>query len=164
LLAYFIQQLQDERETQRAWDSYHAIRRFAEGEACRHRQICLHFGETPKWEKCNACDICAAVPDWFDLKRAREVSRPPAARRVSPAPDSAMLTHMREWRRTFARQRGVPAFMILNDASLADLCAREPENLNDLLSVIGIGEKKAQSFGKEILKALHEFGSRASKS
>jgi ATP-dependent DNA helicase RecQ len=164
LLTYFIQQLQDESEKQRAWDSYHAIRRFAEGEACRHRQICLHFGETPKWESCNACDICAPVPDWFELRpeiARRSQSPTPSARRpVSAAPDSALLRHMREWRRAFARQRGVPAFMILNDASLADLCLREPETHEDLLSVNGIGEKKAQSFGKEILKALHEYKSR----
>jgi hypothetical protein len=30
----------------------------------------------------------------------------------------------------------------------------------DLLSVTGIGEKKAQSFSKEILRALHEFALR----
>ena len=50
------------------------------------------------------------------------------------------------------RQRGVPAFMILNDASLADLCRREPQSLDDLLEVTGIGEKKAQRRSrKEIL-------------
>jgi ATP-dependent DNA helicase RecQ len=162
LLTYFIQQLQDEKERQRAWESYHAMRRFTEGEACRHRQICLHFGETPKWETCNACDICAEVPDWFELKPevARGLAHGRSARSVSSAPDSALLRYMREWRRTFARQRGVPAFMILTDASLMDLCNREPETHDDLLAVTGIGAKKAQSFGKEILTALHEFRSR----
>jgi ATP-dependent DNA helicase RecQ len=67
---------------------------------------------------------------------------------------------MREWRRGFARQRGVPAFMILNDASLADLCCKEPRTLRDLLDVTGIGEKKAQSFGNEILAELHHFSLR----
>ena len=67
---------------------------------------------------------------------------------------------MREWRRGFARQRGVPAFMILNDASLADLCRKEPDSLEALLGVTGIGEKKAQSFGKEILTELRNFALR----
>jgi ATP-dependent DNA helicase RecQ len=67
---------------------------------------------------------------------------------------------MREWRRGFARSRGVPAFMILNDASLTDLCLKEPYNMEDLLEVSGIGEKKAQSFGHEILRALNDFYSR----
>src|SRR5579863_8150822 len=153
LLAWFNQQIADSQERQRAWDSYHAIRRFAEGEGCRHRQICLHFGETPKWDRCNACDICAPQLDWMSADREPRVSETPKRRsKVSAQPDSALLQHMREWRRGFAKQRGVPAFMILNDASLADLCRKEPRKLDDLLEVTGIGEKKAQSFGKEILK------------
>lgn len=153
LLAYFIQKMEDQREQRLAWDSYHAIRRFAEGELCRHRQICLHFGETPKWERCDACDICAPNPEWFTLTPEKVHHRESKSKQA----DSAMLQHLREWRRVFAKQRGVPAFMILNDASLADLCRKEPETHEDLLEVLGIGEKKAQSFGKEILKALHRF-------
>jgi ATP-dependent DNA helicase RecQ len=159
LLAYFIQQLHDSSERQRAWDSYNGIRKFAESPVCRHRQICLHFGETPKWERCDACDVCAPELDWFIAPRAV----PAAARvrsRASTAPDSALLGHMREWRRIFARHRGVPAFMILNDASLADLCRKEPATLDDLLEVTGIGERKAQSFGREILDALSKFSAR----
>jgi ATP-dependent DNA helicase RecQ len=156
LLAYFNQRIADSQERQRAWDSYHAIRKFAEGNVCRHRQICLHFGETPKWECCNACDICTAELEWMSAPEKR-VSSMPVARRASPQPDSALLQHMREWRRDFAKKRGVPAFMILNDASLADLCRKEPQTIEDLLEVTGIGEKKAQSFGKEILTVLHKF-------
>jgi ATP-dependent DNA helicase RecQ len=164
LLAWFTQQIADPQERQRAWDSYHAIRKFAEGDVCRHRQICLHFGETPKWERCNACDICALQLDWMCARRepdARRISEMPRARgKVSAQTDSALLQHMREWRRGFARQRGVPAFMILNDASLADLCRKEPQNLDELLEVTGIGEKKAQSFGKEILTTIRNFSVR----
>ena len=49
LLVHFIQQLQDEEEKSRAWQRYRVMRRFVEGAECRHRQICLYFGETPKW-------------------------------------------------------------------------------------------------------------------
>ncbi len=153
LLAYFIQNMKDAQEQRRAWDAYRAIRRFAEGRVCRHREICLHFGETPKWENCGACDVCAPELGW--IAAGERKARP--APRISAQPDSALLQHMREWRRRFARERGVPAFMILNDASLADLCRREPSNLSELMEVIGIGERKAESFGHEILSALHEF-------
>ena len=172
LLAYFNQKIMDEQERQRAWESYHSIRNFAESNECRHRKICLHFGETPKWEKCNACDVCAAAPEWMATPAPRvqtaraqhtasrdgEAARP--RRAVSNVPESALQQYMREWRRTFAKQRGVPAFMILTDASLTDLCSREPTTFEELLEVTGIGERKAQSFGKEILIALHEFATR----
>jgi ATP-dependent DNA helicase RecQ len=162
LLAYFIQNTKDVQEQRRSWDAYHAIRRFAENRVCRHRQICLHFGQTPKWETCGACDVCAAELDWMHPKEMhpKETKAAAVAARVSAQPDSALLQHMREWRRRFARERGVPAFMILNDASLADLCRKEPAEMGDLLEVIGIGERKAESFGREILNALHDFSVR----
>ncbi len=152
LLAYFNGKIAAGDERQRAWDSYHAIRKFAESGECRHRQICLHFGETPKWEKCNACDVCAAEPGWMAAPKPR--------RAASNVPDSALQQYMREWRRGFAKQRGVPAFMILTDASLVDLCAPEPSTFEELTEVSGIGERKAQSFAKEILTALHDFAAR----
>ncbi len=155
LLAYFIQNMKDREEQRRSWDAYRAIRRFAESAECRHRQICLHFGETPKWESCGSCDVCASELDWM-----RADQKPIRRAAVAPAPDSELLEHMREWRRKFAKERGMPAFMILNDASLADLCRKEPSTLDDLLEVVGIGERKAQSFGKQILNALHEFAVR----
>jgi ATP-dependent DNA helicase RecQ len=154
LLAYFNNQIADPQEKQRAWDSYHAVRRFAESDVCRHRQICLHFGETPKWERCDACDVCATQLEWM-AARERPISVMP--RVTSAPPEPALLQHMRVWRREFARRRGVPAFMILNDAALADLCHKEPATIPELLAVSGIGEKKAQSFGADILAELHRF-------
>ena len=170
LLAYFIQQMQDPVEQERGWQAYHVMRRFAEGGQCRHRQICLHFGETPKFENCGACDVCSGELDWMEAQPSRPFPRRKAlatAPVAAPTPkprratisqsDTALVKHMREWRRRFAQQRGVPAFMILTDASLTDLCRREPSTFDELLEVSGIGEKKAQSFGAELLRALNEF-------
>ena len=72
LLAYFIDSLNDPAEKERAWQRYHAMRRFAEASHCRHRQICTHFGETPKWETCSMCDVCAALPEWMTAPPAAE--------------------------------------------------------------------------------------------
>ncbi len=38
---------------------------FAESARCRHLQICTHFGQTPKWERCEMCDVCGNVPEWL---------------------------------------------------------------------------------------------------
>ena len=53
LLAHFIGQISDPAEKERAWQRYHEIRGFVESKRCRHLQICMHFGETPKWT-----DVC----------------------------------------------------------------------------------------------------------
>jgi len=65
LLAYFINQIQDSAEKERAWQRYHNIVDFVESKRCRHRQICVHFGETPKWTSCESCDVCSGVPEWL---------------------------------------------------------------------------------------------------
>jgi ATP-dependent DNA helicase RecQ len=65
LLTYFVQQLTDPAEKQRAWTRYHEIRDFVEGQTCRHHQICSHFGENRKWNSCGACDVCAGEPEWL---------------------------------------------------------------------------------------------------
>src|SRR5277367_2300601 len=73
LLAHFIGQVTDPAEKERAWQRYHTIRRFVESDSCRHRQICLHFGETPKWTECGACDVCSGMPEW--LSKPAETKR-----------------------------------------------------------------------------------------
>jgi len=65
LLTYFVQQLSDEAEKARAWQRYREIRRFVEARACRHNQICSHFGEIRKWNSCGACDVCVGEPEWL---------------------------------------------------------------------------------------------------
>jgi ATP-dependent DNA helicase RecQ len=177
LLAYFIEKLIHPDEKERAWQRYHVIRRFAEQSRCRHRQICLHFGETPKWEKCGMCDACGALPDWMraPAEEPKPKKRPPVTIPSTPRPASApegsalpppvsgvdpeMLEYLREWRRNIAQRNGVPAFMILHDTSLEDLCRKNPSNLRELLRVSGIGERKAEIYGAEIFAALDRYHS-----
>jgi len=41
------------------------VRRFVESARCRHLQICTHFGQTPKWQRCEMCDVCGNIPEWL---------------------------------------------------------------------------------------------------
>ena len=57
----------------------------------------------------------------------------------------------------------MPAYIVLSDAALADLLRKKPANLRELLSVSGIGERKAELYGGEIFAAFEAFakGARA---
>jgi ATP-dependent DNA helicase RecQ len=70
---------------------------------------------------------------------------------------------MREWRRTTAKEQGVPAFVVLHDTSLNEVCRVQPTSIKALLGITGIGEKKAEIFGRSILSALENYreGARA---
>jgi ATP-dependent DNA helicase RecQ len=178
LLEYFIGKISDEGERERSWDRKRVIARFVDSRSCRHRQICVHFGETPKWERCSSCDNCGSVPSWLTEKEI-PVSLPTPKRRISlprPAPDilrpvasalteydAGLAENLREWRRNMAREQKIPAYIVLHDSTLEELCRRRPTTLAGLRQVAGIGERKAEVYGAEILQVLRDFdaGTRA---
>ncbi len=190
LLAYFINQLQDPAEKDRSWQRYRTIRNFAESSRCRHFQVCMHFGQTPKWQRCEMCDVCGNVPEWVSEPAGEQpavrkkkkmtaaapppepvaVPRPiPAARPAPPPPpaprpaDRELMDYLKEWRRRTAQAAAVPAYIVLSDAALDDLCRKQPSNLRELLAVTGIGERKAELYGSEIFAVFEQFrkGARA---
>ncbi len=164
LLGYFANQILDAAERDRAWQRYYTIRAFAESGRCRHRQICTHFGETPKWNSCDACDVCGSVPQWLTLAASRAaVLRAPSSQSANKAPsatepDAELREYLREWRRVTAKEQGVPAYVVLHDTSLDEICRRRPSSTSELLSITGIGERKASMFGQGILSALARYG------
>jgi ATP-dependent DNA helicase RecQ len=180
LLAYFIGLLTDPAEKDRGWERYNTIRHFVESATCRHREICSHFGENPKFEKCNACDTCGCALDW--LADTVEAKRPVTQTSIAPAvplvrsdlPKSAaksaiaeadpeLREYLREWRRTAAKQQGVPAYVVMHDTSLDELCRKRPASIGQLLHVSGFGEKKSEMYGQQIFDAFKRFrdGARA---
>jgi ATP-dependent DNA helicase RecQ len=174
LLAYFANQILDPAERQRAWERYNVIRAFVESGRCRHRQICTHFGETPKWESCGACDMCGASPEWLKEQASPAVSRRrvsagmTGARAVASATgaaevDAELRDYLREWRRTTAKEQSVPAYVVLHDTSLDEICRVQPGSIAQLMTITGIGQRKADLYGQEILSVLRRYqeGARA---
>ena len=161
LLVHFIQEIQDRAERERAWERYRAMRDFAEGGKCRHRQICLHFGEIPKWERCGACDVCGVELDWLQPPPTGLKPDKAAIRKIPPVPSQApadpeLRAALKKWRLQVAKTQSVPAYVILHDATIEELCRRQPRSMADLIGVHGIGERKAQRFGAELLTLIAE--------
>ena len=185
LHAYFIGQINDPAEKARAWERYHEIRGFVESDICRHQRICGHFGENKKWASCGACDVCAYEPAWLSApveesrpKRKRSKPRsvapslPAPAKRpwekpaLTPAPvrvqvdsevDTDLREFLREWRRETANQQNVPAYVVMHDTTLDEICRARPGSIGGLLHITGIGERKAELYGRQILDALKRF-------
>jgi len=139
LLAYFIGEITDVAEKERAWQRYHAIRGFVDSNRCRHRQVCVHFGETPKWTACGSCDVCGCDSAWLvkplgvELNIAPVTTSPPRGETGERPPakdvDSELREYLREWRRAAARQQGVAAFVVMHDTSLDEVCRMLPKSV-----------------------------------
>ena len=166
LLGHFANQILDSAERDRAWKRYYVIRAFAEDPKCRHRQICVHFGETPKWDSCGMCDVCGNAAEWLkpaSVPAARTAIKAMLAAKPANGDDLALREYLAEWRRTTAKEQGVPAFVVLHDTSLDEIVRRRPASIPDLLRITGIGERKADLYGQGILSALERYrqGARA---
>jgi ATP-dependent DNA helicase RecQ len=168
LLGFFANQISDAAERGRAWQRYYRIREFAESNHCRHRQICTHFGETPKWNSCEACDVCASVPEWLTIAASQAAVRQAVAVSSNSAatmePDADLRDYLREWRRKTAKEQGMPAYVVLHDTTLEEICRIRPLSIAKLRTITGIGERKATTYGPAILAALQRYseGARAS--
>ena len=64
----------------------------------------------------------------------------------------ALAKRLKEWRAAEAKQLGIPAYMVLNDRTVASLAQARPANPRQLLEVNGMGPAKVERFGKEILE------------
>jgi ATP-dependent DNA helicase RecQ len=56
-----------------------------------------------------------------------------------------------------AEKENVPAYIVLNDASLLDLANQKPTSLGDLLNVTGFGEFKIKKYGNAFVKEIKQW-------
>jgi ATP-dependent DNA helicase RecQ len=68
-----------------------------------------------------------------------------------------LFEHLRELRLDIARGKGVPPYIVFNDATLEEMAAARPTTEADLSQVSGVGEQKLQEYGRAFLDAIQDF-------
>lgn len=68
--------------------------------------------------------------------------------------NSELFNKLRNWRRETAIREGVKPYIIFSDATLIELCNKLPKTQKELLEIRGMGEKKFNKYGEEILEKL----------
>ena len=92
--------------------------------------------------------------------RPGAVARPRAARdapvptQALSAADEPLLERLIEWRRERARADGVPAYIVADNKTLAGIAAQRPTNGAGLMGVPGIGPRKVDVYGDDILRVV----------
>ncbi|HTG07445.1 MAG TPA: DNA helicase RecQ [Bradyrhizobium sp.] len=71
------------------------------------------------------------------------------------AGDPALLGVLRAWRSEVARKRGVPAYVVFHDATLDGIATSRPTTLAQLRGIPGIGDKKLEHYGDELLALVN---------
>ena len=62
------------------------------------------------------------------------------------------LAKLKAWRAEIAREHNLPAFVIFHDATLRAIADRAPQNLRDIEGIAGMGVKKLEAYGAEVLR------------
>lgn len=70
-------------------------------------------------------------------------------------PDAqARFINLKAWRSEVAKAHDLPAYVIFNDATLVGIAQRNPQTLADLHGISGIGTKKLEAYGTEVLRVI----------
>jgi ATP-dependent DNA helicase RecQ len=90
-------------------------------------------------------------------KKSRATTAPAAAASATDAAgDAGRYERLKAWRLTEARRQALPAYVILHDATLAEIARRRPRDLEALAGIPGIGARKLERYGPALLELLAE--------
>ncbi len=94
------------------------------------------------------------------LKRERGGGSGGGAGKPPPLPldDEATerFLRLKAWRAEVAREHNLPAYVVFHDATLAEMAREQPASLDALGAISGVGAKKLEAYGREILRLLAE--------
>jgi ATP-dependent DNA helicase RecQ len=111
--------------------------------------------EVKKWLK--ALEAAGALvevetDDGYRVLQAVPGASLPSLGRKSAGPvDELLVERLRSWRRDRSQADGVPAYVVLHDATLRDLAALRPKSLQELAGVKGFGPAKIERYGDDVL-------------
>jgi ATP-dependent DNA helicase RecQ len=72
--------------------------------------------------------------------------------------DPSLIGALRAWRSEVARQRGVPAYVVLHDSTIDGIASSRPTTPGQLRNIPGIGEKKLEHYGHELIALVKASG------
>jgi ATP-dependent DNA helicase RecQ len=92
------------------------------------------------------------------LHAAPAIALPSLGPKSAGPVDDSLLERLRSWRRERSREDGVPAYVVLHDATLRDLASTRPTTLHELGAVKGLGPAKLERYGDDLIGLLAQAG------
>ena len=85
-------------------------------------------------------------------KKSRKPQAPGPAAANLGQDDLVRYINLKSWRAEVAKEHNLPAYVIFHDATLAHIASVNPQNLDDLRGISGIGVKKLEAYGDAVLQ------------
>ncbi|HEY0823983.1 MAG TPA: DNA helicase RecQ [Ramlibacter sp.] len=87
-------------------------------------------------------------------RRERGAKATPAVAAALDSSGQQRFAALKAWRAEIAKAHNLPAYVIFHDATLAAIAAMDPRSLRDLEGVSGIGAKKLETYGPQVMDVL----------
>ena len=113
------------------------------------------FGALALEEKCiplNRGDESIQLRRDIIVKTVKRQTKTPLASDV----DVALWEALRECRRLFAEELGVPPYVIFHDSTLQQMCRELPRTMEEFLLISGVGERKMEKYGPSFISVIME--------
>ena len=68
-----------------------------------------------------------------------------------------LFDKLKELRLEIAREEKMPPYIVFNDKTLIDMCAKMPITKSDMLNVSGVGENKYGKYGERFIAVIKEY-------
>ena len=94
-----------------------------------------------------------STPTQRKAKRAPAKAAPKVPASLDTVGERRYLA-LKAWRAEVAGEHNLPAYVIFHDATLAAIAERAPQSLDDLQGISGIGAKKLEAYGAEVLRVV----------
>lgn len=78
-----------------------------------------------------------------------------------PLRNRELLAALKAWRAEVAREHDLPAYLIFHDTTLRAIAERLPRDWCDLVDIPGLGEKKREAYGRDVLRLVADTLARA---
>ncbi|MCM2283099.1 MAG: HRDC domain-containing protein, partial [Bdellovibrionaceae bacterium] len=157
------------------WRSLDAIVSYVEGGECRHSGILTYFRDTERISNCGHCDVCAPDDDLrvprpkpaepvrvVRVRKSTKVQKAAAEVEAKPltAEEETRSLALKEWRRAYAAESDIAAFIVFSNKTLLDLARRNPKTLQELERVHGFGPGRIGQIGEAVLAELRRADTR----
>ena len=100
---------------------------------------------------------------YVGIRKAEEKKAPELKMKKAKSTDALtgagykLFERLRQLRLTIAKEEGMPPYIIFSDKTLIDMCAKHPENEEEMLGVSGVGENKLHKYGQRFLDEIAAF-------
>ncbi|UTT38554.1 ATP-dependent DNA helicase UvrD2 [Glutamicibacter mishrai] len=95
--------------------------------------------------------VCTNCGSFLTSAKERKLKR---CASCPAAYDEALFDSLRNWRSEIARSNSVPAFVIFTDATLMSIAEHQPDSLQGLSKIAGVGRSKLERYGEAVLAVL----------